>query len=130
VPALLDDLAKFRKHAKKLMAEAKKEGDYFKEALHDASQRSYKIVMNSVYGFLGASKGFIPCVPIAASVTATGRKMIEHTAKRVEELLPGSEVVYGDTGEISVYSWIKSHVDYSWTMMSDIYKYLQFMQIL
>jgi DNA polymerase delta subunit 1 len=104
VPALLDDLAKFRKHAKKLMAEAKKAGDEFKENLHDASQRSYKVVMNSVYGFLGASKGFIPIVPIAASVTATGRKMIEHTAKRVVELLPGSEVVYGDTGEIGVYS--------------------------
>lgn len=102
VPALLDDLAKFRKHAKKLMAEAKKAGDYFKEGLYDAQQRSYKIVMNSVYGFLGASKGFIPCVPIAASVTATGRKMIEHTAKRVEELLPGSEVVYGDTDSVMV----------------------------
>ena len=36
VPALLDDLAKFRKHAKKLMAEAKKNGDEFKENLHDA----------------------------------------------------------------------------------------------
>ena len=57
--------------------------------------------MNSVYGFLGASKGFLPIVPIAASVTATGRNMIEHTAKRAAELLPGSEVVYGDTGEIS-----------------------------
>ena len=41
-------------------------------------------------------------VPIAASVTATGRKMIEHTAKRVEELLPGSEVVYGDTDSVMV----------------------------
>jgi len=53
--------------------------------------------MNSVYGFLGASKGFVPIVPIAASVTATGRKMIEHTAKRAVELIPGSEVVYGDS---------------------------------
>jgi DNA polymerase delta subunit 1 len=36
VPALLDDLAKFRKLAKKHMAEAKKAGDEFKEALYDA----------------------------------------------------------------------------------------------
>lgn len=97
VPALLDDLAKFRKHAKKLMAEAKKNGDEFKENLHDASQKAYKVVMNSVYGFLGASKGFIPIVPIAASVTATGRNMIDHAAKRAVELLPGSEVIYGDS---------------------------------
>ena len=58
--------------------------------------------MNSVYGFLGASKGFIPIVPIAASVTATGRNMIEHTAKRAVELLPGSVVVYGDTDSVMV----------------------------
>ena len=102
VPALLDDLAKFRKLAKKHMAEAKRNGDDFKEALYDAQQRSFKVVMNSVYGFLGASKGFIPCVPIAASVTATGRKMIEHTAKRAVELLPGSEVIYGDTDSVMV----------------------------
>nr|P30320.1 RecName: Full=DNA polymerase [Paramecium bursaria Chlorella virus NY2A]pir/B42543/ DNA-directed DNA polymerase (EC 2.7.7.7) - Chlorella virus CV-NY-2A [Paramecium bursaria Chlorella virus NY2A]AAA88827.1 DNA polymerase [Paramecium bursaria Chlorella virus NY2A] len=102
VPALLDDLAKFRKQAKKHMAEAKKNDDEFREALYDAQQRSYKIVMNSVYGFLGASRGFIPCVPIAASVTATGRKMIEHTAKRVTELLPGSEVIYGDTDSVMI----------------------------
>lgn len=102
VPALLDDLAKFRKQAKKLMAEAKKNGDEFRENLYDASQRSYKIVNNSVYGFLGASKGFCPIVPIAASVTATGRKMIEHTAKRALELIPGSEVIYGDTDSVMV----------------------------
>ena len=102
VPALLDDLAKFRKNAKKLMAAAHKEGDDFKEALHDASQRSYKVVMNSVYGFLGASKGFLPCVPIAASVTATGRNMIDVAARRAVELLPGSEVIYGDTDSIMV----------------------------
>ncbi|AGE56179.1 DNA polymerase [Paramecium bursaria Chlorella virus NE-JV-1] len=102
VPALLDDLAKFRKNAKKLMAIAHKEGDEFKEALYDASQRSYKVVMNSVYGFLGANKGFIPCVPIAASVTATGRSMIDIAAKRAKELLPGSEIIYGDTDSIMV----------------------------
>jgi DNA polymerase delta subunit 1 len=102
VPALLDDLAKFRKNAKKLMAAAHKEGDDFKEALYDASQRSYKVVMNSVYGFLGASKGFLPCVPIAASVTATGRNMIDVASRRAIELLPGSEVIYGDTDSIMV----------------------------
>jgi DNA polymerase delta subunit 1 len=36
VPALLDDLAKFRKHSKKLMAGAKKAGDEFRENLYDA----------------------------------------------------------------------------------------------
>jgi len=49
VPALLDDLAKFRKHSKKLMAEAKKTGDEFKEKLHDA-------VRHDVIGFCIAIK--------------------------------------------------------------------------
>lgn len=52
--------------------------------------------MNSVYGVLGATKGMMPCVPIAASVTATGRAMIKQTKKLVEELVPGSRVIYGD----------------------------------
>ena len=49
------------------------------------------------YGFLGASKGLLPCVPIAASVTATGRRMIAQTKALVEEYVPGSRVVYGDS---------------------------------
>lgn len=53
--------------------------------------------MNSAYGFCGASKGFLPCVPIAASVTATGRNMIAKTAELAAALVPGSEVVYGDS---------------------------------
>jgi DNA polymerase delta subunit 1 len=60
-------------------------------------QNAIKVTCNSVYGFCGASKGYLPVVPIAASVTATGRKMIEATAKKVVELVPGSEVIYGDT---------------------------------
>lgn len=51
--------------------------------------------MNSAYGFCGASKGFLPCVPIAASVTATGRRMIEQTRHLAQTLVPGSKVVYG-----------------------------------
>lgn len=39
----------------------------------------------------------MPCVPIAASVTATGRAMIQKTKALAESLVPGSRVVYGDT---------------------------------
>lgn len=45
--------------------------------------------------FTGANKGFLPCVPIAASVTATGRQMIAKTKALAETLVPGSHVVYG-----------------------------------
>ena len=102
LPSLLDDLAKFRKAAKKQMADAKARGDDWGETLYDAAQRSFKIVMNSAYGFSGASKGFLPCVPIAASVTAVGRQMIATSAELAEKLVPGSEVIYGDTDSIMV----------------------------
>lgn len=97
VPSLLEDLAVYRKKAKKDMAECKARGDSWGEALANGKQLAYKITMNSVYGFLGATKGMLPIVPIAASVTATGRGMIKHTKDLVEKLVPGSRVVYGDS---------------------------------
>lgn len=97
LPELLEDLAKFRKKAKKEMAEAKKRGDDFMYNVYNGKQLAYKVSMNSVYGFTGAANGFLPCVPIASAVTATGRKMIEHTKEMVEREYPGSQVIYGDT---------------------------------
>lgn len=97
VPALLEDLAQFRKRAKKDMAAAKAAGDDWAAAMHNGKQMAYKITMNSVYGFLGATKGMLPCVPIAASVTATGRAMIQQTKELAESLVPGSRVIYGDS---------------------------------
>ena len=44
----------------------------------------------------------LPCVPIAASVTATGRAMILKTKQLAETLVPGSRVVYGDTDSVMV----------------------------
>lgn len=97
VPALLEDLAAFRKQAKNDMAAAKERGDPFAAALFNAKQLAYKVSTNSVYGFFGAVRGMFPCVAIAASVTATGRHMIEHSKNLAESLAPGSEVIYGDS---------------------------------
>lgn len=100
VPTLLENLATWRTQAKKKMSECKRNGDTFGASLWNGAQLAFKISANSVYGFLGASKGFLPCVPIAASVTATGRQMIEKTKRLALELVPGSDVVYGDTGAL------------------------------
>jgi DNA polymerase delta subunit 1 len=102
LPTMLDDLALFRKQAKKDMAAAKARGDYFAAKLYDAKQLAYKVSMNSAYGFFGAGKGFLPCVPISASTTATGRNMIMKTKELAETLVPGSTVVYGDTDSVMV----------------------------
>lgn len=102
LPALLTELAEFRKRSKRDMAEAKARGDDWAAKVHNGKQLAYKVSMNSVYGFTGASKGFLPCVPVAAAVTATGRNMIQHTKRLAEELQPGTTVIYGDTDSVMV----------------------------
>jgi DNA polymerase delta subunit 1 len=97
LPKLLENLARFRKQAKRQMDEAARRGDKFSEMLYNGKQLAYKVSMNSTYGFCGASNGFLPCKPIASTVTTTGRKMIEHTKRLVEEKYPGARVRYGDS---------------------------------
>jgi hypothetical protein len=94
LPAILNELAAFRKKAKKLMAQA--EGTPM-EAVYNGQQLAYKISMNSIYGFTGATKGMLPCVAIASTVTMRGRQMIEETKNYVEEHFPGAKVRYGDS---------------------------------
>lgn len=94
LPTILMDLKAFRKKAKKLMAAA--EGTPL-EAVYNGQQLAYKISMNSIYGFTGASKGMLPCLAIAGTVTMRGRQMIEETKNYVEENFPGAKVRYGDS---------------------------------
>jgi len=116
LPAILNELAAFRKKAKKLMAAA--EGTPM-EAVYNGQQLAYKISMNSIYGFTGASKGMLPCVAIASTVTMRGRQMIEETKTYVEEHFPGAKVRYGDTDSVMVEFDVQGRkgqeaIDYSW----------------
>lgn len=97
LPNMLRNLAKNRKQAKKDMAKAKEDGDMFMYAVYNGKQLAFKVSMNSIYGFCGASIGALPCKQVAASTTGIGRGMIEHTKNCVEEWYPGSDVVYGDS---------------------------------
>uniref|UniRef100_A0A6C0JZ17 DNA-directed DNA polymerase n=1 Tax=viral metagenome TaxID=1070528 RepID=A0A6C0JZ17_9ZZZZ len=94
LPSILKELKQFRKQAKKDMS-LSSEG-YMKEVFN-GKQLAYKVSMNSVYGFTGAGKGILPCVPIASSVTMIGRSMIDATKNYVEKNFPGSKVRYGDS---------------------------------
>ena len=98
LPAILLELKQFRKKAKKDMAAAT---GYMKE-VYNGKQLAYKISMNSVYGFTGAGKGILPCVPIASTTTFRGRAMIEETKNYVEKNFPGAKVRYGDTDSVMV----------------------------
>ena len=99
LPAILNDLKAFRKQAKRDMANATSSA--MKE-VYNGKQLAYKISMNSMYGFTGASKGILPCMAIASTTTRKGRSMIEETKNYVEANFPGAKVRYGDTDSVMV----------------------------
>ena len=98
LPAILLELKQFRKQAKKDMAAA----TGFMKEVYNGKQLAYKISMNSIYGFTGAGKGILPCVPIASTTTYKGRSMIEETKNYVEKNFTGAKVRYGDTDSVMV----------------------------
>lgn len=81
LPQILDELLSARKKAKKDMAAAT---DPMVRAVQNGRQLALKISANSVYGFTGATVGQLPCVQIAASVTAYGRDLLLRTRDFVE----------------------------------------------
>jgi len=99
LPKILTDLKNFRSQAKKDMARTK--GTPL-EAVYNGKQLAYKVVMNSVYGFTGVTKGMLGLKPIASAVTCRGRQMIDETKATVEGNFEGAEVVYGDTDSVMV----------------------------
>lgn len=118
LPTILTDLKAYRKKAKKLMAQH--EGTPL-EAIYNGQQLAYKISMNSIYGFTGASKGMLPLVAIASTVTMRGRQMIEETKNYVEANFPGAKVRYGDTDSVMVEFDVQGRrgqeaIDYSWQL--------------
>jgi DNA polymerase elongation subunit (family B) len=73
-----------RKATKKLMGACEKQLEIQfdqiidnERSAHNASQNADKIMMNSGYGFCGVPSGMLPALPIAISVTAKGRELIE-----------------------------------------------------
>jgi DNA polymerase delta subunit 1 len=115
LPSILLELKQFRKQAKKDMALS----TGALKAMYNGKQLAYKISMNSVYGFTGASKGMLPCVNIASTVTTKGRSMIDETKEYVEKNFPGAKVRYGDTDSVMVEFDVGDRkgieaVEYSW----------------
>jgi DNA polymerase delta subunit 1 len=75
--------------------------DFMKKLL-DGLQLAYKVTCNSLYGQVGAATSPICFKELAASTTATGRRMVTTARDVVLRDFPGSKVVYGDTDSIFV----------------------------
>jgi len=117
LPSILQELKQFRKQAKKDMAAA----SGFMKEVYNGKQLAYKVSMNSIYGFTGAGKGILPCVPIASTTTFKGRSMIEETKEYVEKNFPGAKVRYGDTDSVMVEFDVGERkgmeaIEYSWEL--------------
>lgn len=106
LPHILVNLKKYRKNAKALMVSKPEMYE-----IYNGQQLAYKISMNSVYGFTGATNGILPQVAIASSVTMRGRQMIEESKNYVEAHFPGAKVRYGDTDSIMVQFAVEGTVE-------------------
>lgn len=92
LPEILKELTLSRKNYKKLMANA---SNAFEKEIYNKCQLAVKVSMNSIYGFLAAFK--LRCKPIAATVTAVGRKMIKDTKEYMNKNFDNAVAVYGDS---------------------------------
>ena len=69
----------------------------FQKAVLDGQQLAFKVTCNSLYGQVGASTSSICFKELAASTTATGRKMVLCARDYTLEKFKGSKLVYGDS---------------------------------
>jgi DNA polymerase elongation subunit (family B) len=109
-PCVLDELLQARSKTRKQMA---KEPDEFMKNILDKRQNAYKVTANSLYGQCGARTSTFYDKDVAASCTATGRKLLIYAKVLIEEVYQDrlcetslgpvratAEYVYGDTDSV------------------------------
>ncbi len=102
IPKFLDELGSRRKEAKQQLKIAKKENDIDKEEFYYQRQYSLKIILNSLYGYLGFPGSRLYKPVVAESVTGMGQLIIKMLASKCIEY--GVKVIYSDTDSIYVES--------------------------
>ena len=110
MPAILQELLAARTATKKQM---KKESDPFMKNILDKRQLSIKVTANSLYGQTGAKTSTFYEMDVAASTTATGRKLLYYARDVIEGvysnlkvdtkhgmMMTNAEYIYGDTDSV------------------------------
>ena len=97
LPKILGRLKESRNEYKKKMKNAPTKD---LKQIYNNNQLAYKVSMNSIYGFMAAQ--MLTCKPVAATVTAIGRKMIKNTREFLEKEYAhlGCKTIYGDTDSV------------------------------
>jgi DNA polymerase elongation subunit (family B) len=65
--------------------------------VYEKRQLAYKVSANSMYGAMGAPKGYLPLRPAAMCIPLVGRQSIRKVVAFMESAENGGKVVYGDT---------------------------------
>jgi DNA polymerase, archaea type len=91
-PSLLHDLREFRVQAKGMARKAK---DLTAQRYYEALQATFKILINSFYGYLGFSMGHFNDFAQADRVTRTGREIIQQIVAWLENA--GCRIIEVDT---------------------------------
>jgi len=110
MPSILEELLAARKATRKMIPQQK---DDFMKNILDKRQLSYKVTANSLYGQCGAKTSTFFEKDVAASTTATGRKLLTYAQRVIEETYGNIEVetrygrmrskaeyIYGDTDSV------------------------------
>ena len=108
LPSILRRLLAARKHTKALL---KTETDAEMKLILNHRQQAYKVSCNAIYGYTGVAHGIhaLPCIALAATITAVGRQLIDHTKNAVEHFFSvgnghhaNARVIYGDTDSVMI----------------------------
>ena len=102
MPSILEEVLAARKATRKKI---KTTDDEFMKNVLDKRQLSYKITANSLYGQCGARTSSFYEKDVAASTTATGRKLLIYAKHIIEE-------VYGDRVVDTSMGKVHSHAEY------------------
>jgi DNA polymerase elongation subunit (family B) len=102
MPSILEELLAARKATRKMIPHQK---DDFMKNILDKRQQSYKVTANSLYGGCGAKTSTFFEKDVAASTTATGRKLLTYARRVVEE-------TYGDIEVETRYGRMRSKAEY------------------
>ena len=87
---------------KKMKKKMNTESDPGLKEIYDGEQLAIKLTCNSLYGQLGAETSPIFMLDLAASVTATGRKLLYMARDKIQNRFEGAEALYGDTDSVFI----------------------------
>ena len=100
------DLEKERNIYKQLKKDAKNPDE---RQMYDYRQYAVKVLMNSIYGYLGYPGSRLYKREVADIITTLGRNLIQWSVQKVEEL--NYKIIYGDTDSLYIKSKSNEVID-------------------